>query len=123
MQCSDCSYFVPAEGIPGKEQAWCCKHETGVADTYPVCFYFDKVVDDCFQNLSPSQQAICNHGTQTCNTYTVKVVPPTVSIPFKCPVCEGCGLVPCGFYSGLRNSTSVTPEKCKTCNGTGVIWK
>lgn len=45
--------------------------------------------------------------------------------PYKCPVCSGKGLVPNGFYSCTGNtiiSTSTTPEQCKSCKGTGVVW-
>ena len=48
-----------------------------------------------------------------------------MSIPYKCPICEGRGLVPNSFYSVGVNyyvSSSVTPEKCKSCNGTGIVW-
>lgn len=44
----------------------------------------------------------------------------------RCPVCNGNGLVPNGFYrqtSGLWSSTSTKPETCKSCNGSGVVWK
>ena len=42
-----------------------------------------------------------------------------------CPVCGGNGLVPCGFYnqtSGHWGTTSITPETCRSCNGTGVVF-
>ena len=48
------------------------------------------------------------------------------SIPFTCPVCGGNGLVPNGFYHQTGehwSTTSTTPEKCQSCNGTGVVWK
>ena len=47
------------------------------------------------------------------------------STPFACPVCNGNGLVPNGFYiqtSGHWGTTDITPEKCRSCNGTGVVW-
>lgn len=46
--------------------------------------------------------------------------------PHTCPVCSGNGLVPNGFYSQtLRtwSTTTVTPEMCKTCTGTGIVWE
>jgi hypothetical protein len=46
--------------------------------------------------------------------------------PYKCPVCGGNGLVPNGFYSqtgGKWWSTSTTPETCKSCSGTGIVWR
>ena len=45
--------------------------------------------------------------------------------PFVCPVCGGNGLVPNGFYSqtgGQWSTTDTTPEECRTCNGTGIVW-
>jgi len=46
--------------------------------------------------------------------------------PHICPVCGGNGLVPNGFYmqtSGHWPTTSVTPEMCRSCNGTGIVWE
>lgn len=46
-------------------------------------------------------------------------------IPYCCPVCNGKGIVPNGFYTSLGNmgsSTNASPEKCRSCNGTGIIW-
>lgn len=37
-----------------------------------------------------------------------------------CPVCEGKGQVPTGFYLGTRTS-SYSPETCRRCNGIGTI--
>lgn len=44
---------------------------------------------------------------------------------YKCPVCMGSGLVPNGFYLNAFNNTTsqVTSEKCRTCNGSGIISK
>lgn len=42
----------------------------------------------------------------------------------RCPVCNGNGLVPNGFYSqtsGQWSSTSTSPETCKSCSGRGYI--
>ena len=43
----------------------------------------------------------------------------------RCPVCMGKGLVPNNFYattSGIGSTTQTyLPEKCRTCNGAGVI--
>ena len=47
--------------------------------------------------------------------------------PYKCPVCEGRGVVPQGFYDVLPgfvgSTTSTAPETCKTCGGSGIIWR
>ena len=45
--------------------------------------------------------------------------------PHRCPVCNGNGLVPNGFYtqtSGHWSTSSITPETCRSCNGTGIVW-
>ena len=42
--------------------------------------------------------------------------------PHVCPVCCGRQYAPMGFYDGPM-STSINIEKCRTCNGTGVIWR
>ncbi len=42
-----------------------------------------------------------------------------------CPVCEGRGIVPNGFYLYPTGQTfvssSASPEKCRTCDGKGII--
>ncbi len=44
--------------------------------------------------------------------------------PFKCPVCGGTGKVPHGFYDQFSQSTTdITPDICRACYGTGIIWK
>lgn len=45
--------------------------------------------------------------------------------PHTCPVCKGRKVVPNGFYritNGCGMSSDATPEVCKSCNGTGVLW-
>ena len=46
----------------------------------------------------------------------------TVAKPHLCPVCQGRGTVPVGFYSPGTLSSSLTPETCRTCQGFGVVW-
>jgi len=46
-------------------------------------------------------------------------------IPYCCPVCGGNGLVPHGFYNqtgGQWITSSFSPETCRSCNGTGIVW-
>lgn len=43
-----------------------------------------------------------------------------------CPVCEGRGIVPQGFYLVTKwqqqyGSANAAPEQCRTCDGKGVI--
>lgn len=48
---------------------------------------------------------------------------------YKCPVCNGRGFVPAGFYSWYRNDqctwsvANTFPEVCRSCNGTGVVFE
>jgi len=46
--------------------------------------------------------------------------------PFGCPVCQGRGFVQGGFYSttiGVWASGDLSTEPCRSCNGTGVLWR
>lgn len=46
-------------------------------------------------------------------------------IPHKCPVCNGNGLVPNGFYMQTNSgwtTSSITPETCRSCDGIGIVW-
>jgi len=45
-------------------------------------------------------------------------------IPCKCPVCDGTGKVPRGFYNPYTHYNTIsdiTPETCISCGGTGII--
>ena len=44
--------------------------------------------------------------------------------PYLCPVCQGHGSVPAGFYGlpGCTSTASTTPDTCRACDGTGVLW-
>lgn len=43
----------------------------------------------------------------------------------KCPICNGTGYVPLGFYSGFpartSSSTALMQEPCRSCTGRGYI--
>lgn len=39
----------------------------------------------------------------------------------RCPVCNGVGSVPMGFYPPQGVGTTTTPQKCRTCNGKGMV--
>lgn len=44
--------------------------------------------------------------------------------PHTCPVCKGKGQVPLGFYSGNGHALSnSTMEKCRSCQGRGIVWQ
>ena len=40
----------------------------------------------------------------------------------KCPVCEGRGVLPHGFYGRGQYSTSDSSETCRSCQGSGIVW-
>lgn len=45
--------------------------------------------------------------------------------PCVCPLCGGRRLVPNGFYFGCGphwTTSSATPEMCRSCDGTGIVW-
>lgn len=45
--------------------------------------------------------------------------------PHRCPVCNGNGIVPSGFYLqtiGDWTSYSTIPESCRSCFGCGIVW-
>ena len=45
--------------------------------------------------------------------------------PHRCPVCNGNGLVPNGFYmqtSGYWSTSDSALETCRSCNGSGIVW-
>jgi len=44
--------------------------------------------------------------------------------PHLCPVCNGKGTVPRGFYEhgDFVSSTNAGPEQCKACLGQGIVW-
>jgi len=48
-----------------------------------------------------------------------------MSYPVKCPICEGHGNVPGGFYTSVPGSTMISncsQEQCRTCFGSGIVW-
>lgn len=45
--------------------------------------------------------------------------------PYRCPVCNGRGTVPNGFYRSTGDvivSYTTEPEVCRTCSGKGIVW-
>lgn len=43
--------------------------------------------------------------------------------PWTCPVCQGRGFVPPGFYNSLGIASELKTEVCRTCLGKGAIWE
>jgi len=69
---------------------------------------------DFLQHAKDFQNIKCNYE----QTYGIK------KTPYRCPICNGKGLVPCNFYSfSTFNVTSAaTPETCRSCGGNGILW-
>jgi len=47
-----------------------------------------------------------------------------MATPHRCPVCNGVGTVPPGFYEGNHSGTSISTQRatCKACGGSGLVW-
>jgi hypothetical protein len=48
-----------------------------------------------------------------------------MSQPFMCPICQGRGNVPGGFYIshvGCPSVSTSVSEPCRACKGTGIIY-
>lgn len=43
-----------------------------------------------------------------------------MATPNKCPICKGCGKVGFNFYKDA-DGIGIS-EKCRTCEGKGIIW-
>lgn len=72
---------------------------------------------NCKHNTTPEENT-----KYTTIYYTMK----TETEPYRCPVCNGRGFVPGGFYSSTSDvwiTGTLATEVCRTCQGKGVVWK
>lgn len=54
--------------------------------------------------------------------FSQQVTAPTTMYTIqRCPVCEGRGNVPVGFYGRMAVSTGTGPELCRSCDGRGIL--
>jgi hypothetical protein len=65
--------------------------------------------------------------TRVCYTSDVGPGRPetTTLVPWLCPVCQGRGFVPVGFYNPFdvsAGSTTAANPSCKSCDATGIVW-
>ena len=58
------------------------------------------------------------------NQNRLTITPETKKQPYKCPVCDGRGVVPAGFYSCYPEYTCSDANNvpCRACKGKGIIW-
>ena len=75
----------------------------------------------CRQDTAGNHEYNCPNYVRTSKpviTYTHE------KIPYRCPVCGGKGELPSGFYQTKKyySTANTSPEPCRTCNGTGIIW-
>lgn len=54
-------------------------------------------------------------------TYQPAINPTPLYTIQRCPVCEGRGNVPAGFYSRMNVATLTSSEQCQTCDGKGIL--
>lgn len=65
----------------------------------------------------------CGAWVEPCNWHFCAGSAPVLrQMPHRCPVCEGRGTVPAGFYSRVTYAAGATPETCATCSGRGIVW-
>lgn len=77
----------------------------------------------------------CQRPPYQCGGYNINYVPPqpwydqtaypSYRTPHRCPVCDGQGNVPKGFYQSEAGLIYVDADTalCKSCWGAGVVWE
>lgn len=86
-----------------------------------------ELIDEYTSKITPGQTQInsANEGVKQFYDYDAWRKEPK---PCTCPVCGGKGLVATGFYDWYNTTigtmrSSATPETCRSCDGTGVVWR
>ena len=64
----------------------------------------------------------CNNSTHTVNPLNFVITTRKNSTPHRCPVCNGTGTVPYGFYLQISPTSVASFETCRQCKGEGYIW-
>ena len=87
--------------------------------------------DTCKKRIVTGRHYYCYEASPTalttwvvCDECEAKKRIPAKTIPYTCPICGGKGKVQNGFYSvmGYGSTTNASPENCRSCNGTGIVW-
>lgn len=64
--------------------------------------------------------ATCNPGLTSPGVGNIFSKP--AAQPYRCPVCNGSGIVHASLYGGVELGTAST-ETCRSCSGSGVLWR
>ncbi len=90
------------------------------------CFQHQKILDEYRSGNIKLPETIMDHDNGDGWPYSSKaLISDSSPKPHCCPVCHGNGKVPNGFYNqvgGHGGTSDITPEKCQSCDGKGVIW-
>lgn len=85
-------------------------------------------VEDYFGVIHPMNNPSVDSGISVTSCGSTYYYPPCWyyptygRTPHVCPVCEGRGNVPPGFYDRPTMTTSPILETCKSCSGIGIVW-
>ncbi len=63
----------------------------------------------------------CMGGPNCCMRRSNQIAPNNTQQPYRCPVCDGAGVVHATLYGGVELGTAST-EPCRSCTGTGIVW-
>ena len=75
------------------------------------------ICDKCGTFLAGYPFHVCTPINQPIQFYRATCDPQ----PYKCPVCEGRGNMPVGFYDRATTMTNTGPEMCRACAGMGIV--
>lgn len=79
------------------------------------------VCNQCGEQLYAYLPHTCRLAKESVSQW--QIFPPQIisSQPYRCPVCEGRGTMPCNFYTRATMAGDTAQVQCKSCNGTGII--
>ena len=88
-----------------------------------------QIIDDSISGLSMSDASNRRFAVKCLKEIREKIISFNLPVmksltPHRCPVCEGNGIVPNGFYNQAIGqwTTSIAPDVCRGCNRTGIVW-
>lgn len=118
-----------------------CSHEAGIKCIEQYCKYRNIYYDEISKEkkaayLTIDDRAICFDGNGFELFDLIEKFKPwqktpmqiesnveSIRIPYKCPICNGTGNVPGGFYNsdGYNMISTTVFENCRSCDN-GIIW-